>query len=139
MTTDALLEGMLQVTVPMWIAELRTYREEDRLAIGRRDGDFVAEHGDDVLYRGHKRGDSAKAFTAVARGLAVLAFQPGGVTAFGGHWCTDHEVCESADAKARAQLAAEPPWEPPQPTYKGRPVTTIASPVQAELFGGEAS
>jgi hypothetical protein len=50
---------------------------------------MVAHHGDNILYRSKKKGESAKAFNALAKGLACLAFAPGGVNAFGGHWQTN--------------------------------------------------
>lgn len=37
----------------------------------------------------------------VAQVLAAMAYQPGGVTAFGIHWCADHAACETAGIEAR--------------------------------------
>lgn len=48
-------------------------------------------------------GGSADTFNHLARGLAALAYQPGGVTFAGRHWCTDHAACESAAAEAEAR------------------------------------
>jgi hypothetical protein len=81
-----LLAATLQVAVPFWIEQLRGAGDEDRLAMALESAQFIAEHGDNVLYRGARKGDSAKAFNHVARGLAIGAYQPGGVTAFGQHW-----------------------------------------------------
>lgn len=33
----------------------------------------VAEHGDYILYRSKKRGETARAFNALAEGLAILS------------------------------------------------------------------
>lgn len=88
--SDALLPDMLAVAVPWWIAELHPYTAEKRHRIGREDGAFIASHGDDILYRGHKKGKSAAAFNALARGLAAAAFQPGGVRFAGLRWCAAH-------------------------------------------------
>jgi len=46
----------------------------------------VAGQGDLVLYRSKRPGVTAEAFNRLAEGLACLAFQPGGVTAFGLHF-----------------------------------------------------
>lgn len=46
----------------------------------------LAEHGDLLLYRGGKKGQSADLFNATAQAIAVLAFLPGGITIFGSHY-----------------------------------------------------
>jgi hypothetical protein len=96
----------LSAAVPLWIEELRPLEPEQRLARASGLADIIAEHGDIILYRGGKRGESARAFNALAEGLAIGAFQPGGVTAFGQHWCTDHAACEAAE-KAAAEWKGE--------------------------------
>lgn len=40
----------------------------------------------------------------VAQVLAAMAYQPGGVTAFGQHWCTNHAACQTAATSARGRL-----------------------------------
>lgn len=42
--------------------------------------DLIGGKGDVFQFSGGKKGEIAKVFAAVARGLAVLALQPGGVT-----------------------------------------------------------
>jgi hypothetical protein len=71
--------GLLAVAVPLRIAELRTMSEGDRQALADVAGQFIAEHGDDLMYRS-KPGRSAAAFNQLATGLAALAFTRGGVT-----------------------------------------------------------
>ena len=88
--------GLLQVVVPMWISDLRSYPEEQRLEIAREAGQYIAEHGDDLMFRS-KPGKSAEAFNQLAKGLAAAAYQPGGITFAGMHFCTDHEACKAAD------------------------------------------
>lgn len=39
----------------------------------------LANHGDDLLFRSRERGQTAKVFNAVAKGVAVLSFWPNGV------------------------------------------------------------
>lgn len=84
-TTRLLLAGMLAVTVPLWIERMRRWPEESIFARAHECAQIVAEKGDVILYRG-KKGESAAAFNALAEGVAVLAFAPGGVTIFGLHF-----------------------------------------------------
>lgn len=100
--TDILLPGLLTVAVPLEIDRMREVGEGYRLATARKAAQYIAEHGDNILFRStDRRHTSAKAFAVLARALAAAAFQPGGVTAFGQHWCTDHAVCEAAEDAAR--------------------------------------
>jgi hypothetical protein len=70
-------------------AELAAWREQ---AV-----DVIASEGDNLLYRGPRRGDTAKVFAVVAKALAVLAvLVPGGVDFAGVHFCGDHGVCRDA-------------------------------------------
>lgn len=93
----------LQLAVPMWIEQLRAvggqlpYDERDRII------EQINSKGDDLQFGG-KRGSAAQAFNAMAKGLAALAYAPGGVTFCGIHWCTDHAICEQADAYAAATI-----------------------------------
>lgn len=91
-----LLPVALSAAVPLWIEKLRPLAPEQRLARSSGLAGIIAEHGDIILYRGGKRGESADAFNALAEGLGIGAFQPGGVTAFGQHWCVNHAECEAA-------------------------------------------
>lgn len=97
----------LQLAVPMWIQRLRGTDEWQRVALAREDAQAVAERGDALMYRS-KPGRSGEVFNALARGLAIAAYQPGGVTAFGEHWCTDHDVCTGA----KQQKSSSEPMPP---------------------------
>ena len=72
--------------------------DPDALAAWRRK--TVAPHGS-VARPADDGGGTADTFNHLARGLAALAYQPGGVTAFGRHWCTDHRACDAAEAEVR--------------------------------------
>lgn len=87
--------GLLQAAVPIWIADMRSWPEEQRLEAAREAGQYIAEHGDDLMFRS-KPGRSKDAFNQLARGLAAAAYQPGGITFAGMHFCTDHEACKAA-------------------------------------------
>ncbi len=77
--------GLLEVAVPMRIAELRTLPEGQRQALAAEAGQYIAEHGDELMYRS-KKGRAAAAFNQLATGLAALAFVPGGVSFAGMRW-----------------------------------------------------
>jgi hypothetical protein len=91
---DSVLVIALRAAVPMWIAEANQRRGETRadlLAHWRRAAvDVVASKGDEILYLGHKRGETAKAFNALARSMAALSFHRGGFRAFSLLWCAEH-------------------------------------------------
>jgi len=86
--TSTLLCATLEATVPFRILELRarggpTDREWEEI---RAFADVLACEGDAVLYKGHKKGDTARMVSRLIRTLAVMAFVPGGVTAWGLHF-----------------------------------------------------
>ena len=91
-----LLAISLSAAVPLWVLRVRNLTPEQRQARASELAGVVAERGDVILYRGSRRGESASAFNALAEGLAIAAFAPGGVTAFGSHWCDDHSACLTA-------------------------------------------
>jgi len=97
LSDDDVLVASLQAAVPMWMLELGGRPEAELLGLARESADIVASKGDVILFRGGKRGETAAAFNALARGLAVMALVcPGGVTFAGQHWCADHAACERA-------------------------------------------
>jgi hypothetical protein len=81
----ALLRSTLQIAVPLWMHEVRRLPEEERIASAHGIADVIASKGD-VLQFGGKKGEAAKAFNELARGLAILSFAPGGVWFLGDHW-----------------------------------------------------
>lgn len=110
----------LRLAVPMWIDQLRHLDEsprDRRIQAWARDAvDPIASRAD-ALQFGGKKGEAAEVFNHLARGLAATAFQPGGVTFAGVHWCTDHAACEDAQA-----WAADHPlcWTDEQTTQPAR-------------------
>lgn len=82
----ALLRAALGAAVPLYMADMRDWTWEQLEVCAHEAALVVASHGDDILYRGARQGDTASAFNALARGLAVLAFMPGGVTFLGEHY-----------------------------------------------------
>ena len=84
--TPALLRIALEAAVPLWIHRHEDTPVEARIARARECADIVAEHGDDIQFRGAKKGETAAAFNALAEGLALAAYQPGGVDFADDHW-----------------------------------------------------
>lgn len=105
---ESLLVGLLATAVLVEIDRMRGMGEPYRLATARKCGQYIAEHGDNVLFRsGDRKHTTAKAFAVLARGLAVLAFQPGGVT-FAGHlWCATHPRQQRPDGRICPECLAE--------------------------------
>lgn len=79
----ALLAASLSVAVPLWIERARSWDGSKRAERQAACAQYVAEHGDVILFRAV---GTAQAFNRLAEGLALLAFAPGGVTFAGGHW-----------------------------------------------------
>lgn len=53
--------GLLMVAVPMWIAEIRSWPEDQRLAVARECAQIIASQGDTLQYGSrHKFGHAAK-------------------------------------------------------------------------------
>lgn len=90
-TAEAILPDMLVAAARLWIARLRelddatfqaTFREWTNEAWAEANGVF----SEDVLILCRKKGDTARAFNALAKMVAALSFVPGGVTVFNTHY-----------------------------------------------------
>lgn len=87
---DAKLENNVSLTetlrfvVPLQIWDLQRYDPKTRRGLAREDAVNVGSHGDALQFGGKQ---SALAFNALSRGLAALAYEEGGVTFAGLHWC----------------------------------------------------
>lgn len=121
----------LEAAVPLLILELArldpALRDQTRVWWAADAANEVASRGDALQYGSKKPGEAAKVFTSLAKGLAAGAYQPGGVTVFGRHWCADHAACLDADRAAaeRPSLLDHNPDEPAGPTHRSRPVATV--------------
>lgn len=76
----------LELAVPLWIDRLRGRTPDQLVAIASRCATVVSSEGDNLMFRAHKRGATARVFNHLAEGLAALAYAPGGVTFAGKHW-----------------------------------------------------
>jgi len=136
----AVLLLFLEAAVPMWISTVSAWSPERRIREGYEAGELLA-CGADVLFRPddtypgsvakrlakpnvltitREQADAgvkaigfrpAEIFNAIAKGLALGALLPGGVTWLGRHWCTaPHGKCPGeASAPALFDLADEAP------------------------------
>ena len=84
MTPLSPLTACLAVAVPLHIEIVRKWAPEARIAWCHAHADVVASKSDDLLFGTKKKGEAAQLFNQLARTLACLAFQPGGVRDFQG-------------------------------------------------------
>lgn len=87
--TQSLLSIALSAAVPMRIMEIIQrggITDEDIARIKSYGEDLMGPNGPDLFFRSKKAGGTAERFNQVADALAVLAFFPGGITAFGDHY-----------------------------------------------------
>lgn len=61
-----------------------------------------SQGGAGMMFGGQTAG---RELASLATALAALAYQPGGVSVFGRHWCVDHAEC----VKARRSAGLPPP------------------------------
>ena len=95
---NALLEDTLAVAVPLEIERQKKLPWVWVEAIARASGELIAgPAGADLLYKSKKPGETAKAFAAVARGLAALSFCPGGVRFLSLHFESRHPGLPDVD------------------------------------------
>jgi hypothetical protein len=88
---EALLIDSLRLAVPLRIMEIRdwTPQQRDNDACWYRQLLVERGGGDTLMYGGGRPGEVAVTFRNLVHALAALAYQPGGVTFSGVHWCAD--------------------------------------------------
>ncbi|MFF1713550.1 hypothetical protein [Streptomyces sp. NPDC058268] len=92
------LAETLRLAVPLHMAELRHLAPAQLVAIGSAAASIIGSKGDVLQFPSQKRGATAEAFNALARGLAAAALvAEGGVLFAGLHWCTV-DRCAGPDA-----------------------------------------
>lgn len=91
-----LAEG-LRFAVPLHMLELRNVPAERRRFEMPRGWLEALGMADTIMFSSRNWKATARTFNAYARGLAVLAYEPGGVSLLGVHWCaSDHPGCPTA-------------------------------------------
>lgn len=107
---DELIGEMLDEAVPALVGRLLAMPPVERgdvmSAWRAAAAPTIAAKGDVLRFGSARSGEVAAVFSALARGLAVLACAPGGVMFDGRHWCADHALCEQAAAVADRAVAA---------------------------------
>jgi hypothetical protein len=95
----------LSAAVPLWILEVRGWTQLERaeraaacaaiVSMGEKNDEVRGQHGagpallaNGEVARGNNEGGPAAVFTAIACGLAILSYQPGGIFYAGRHWET---------------------------------------------------
>ena len=73
----------LEAAVPLWIERHRDTDPSTRNYRALELSGVIASHGDDLMYGGKH---CAETFNALAEGLALMAYSPGGVKFAGLHW-----------------------------------------------------
>jgi hypothetical protein len=86
----ALLQMSLETAVPLHIESFKETSWDLIEERAKACGQIIAEKGDVILCRSKKKGETAKAFNALAEGIAALAFCPGGITIFDLHFEAEH-------------------------------------------------
>jgi len=85
------LATSLSAAVPLWTESFveKGMSLDEVLAVAKGASQIIAEKGDLILFKSKKKGETAEAFNALAKGIAACAFVPGGVTTFGQHFEAD--------------------------------------------------
>jgi hypothetical protein len=117
------LKIALSAAVPLRIWEMRDWSERRRIEETRGVADVIGCEGDLLMFGG-KRGETARVFNALAKGVAAAAYQPGGITFLGVHWCVNHALCEQAVAAAVADVPE------PEPSRLWRRVVDLELPYE---------
>lgn len=101
MNDNGLLSATLMVAVPLWVERLRAKPWSYIDLRAEECSHLIAEKGDVLQFGGGKKGEAAKAFNALAEGLAILSFFPGGVKFAGQHWESSHPAAPNPRAIVR--------------------------------------
>jgi hypothetical protein len=76
----------LNAAVPLWIHEMRHWGQDERISLAHSLAQTVASKGDALQFGSKRKGETAEVFNCTAKGIAALAYQPGGVDFCGVHW-----------------------------------------------------
>lgn len=106
---NILLTAALDVAVPTEMRRIADWTPQARIDYAREQwvpmttslGKDGLSGGAELMFGGRH---CAAEFATLARVLAALAYQPGGVMFAGMHWCADHEECEKAAAEAGERI-----------------------------------
>ncbi|MFF9481376.1 hypothetical protein [Streptomyces sp. NPDC014733] len=92
-----LLVEALRVAVPLCMMELDSRDSGELTRIAQASGTHLGSHGDRLLFRSQKKGETAEAFNRLAQGLAAAALlAPDGIGFADLHWCPE-AACPGPD------------------------------------------
>lgn len=88
MAPDNHLSTAMGAAVPLWIMQMQEHGgpSEEDLKYAQETSSILGSEGDKLLFRGKKKGETARIFNRTAKAIAVLSFCPGGITIFGQHF-----------------------------------------------------
>lgn len=123
----------LDAAVPLKILDLQGYDSYSLTVLAKQAVEQVAAHGDALMYRS-ERGATAEAMKHLIRGLAALAYCPGGVGFAGRHWCATDRGCAAWPPElCPRHRGAPPPAYEPSPSDP-EPARQLVETVQLPLF-----
>lgn len=85
-----LLRMTLQAAVPLHAWEMQRMPLDHLLRLAPELSQTIAEKGDIIQFKSPKKGETAAAFNALAKALALLSFFPGGVRFMGDRYEHTH-------------------------------------------------
>lgn len=123
MTEDAFLKNhplptMLPFLVEMAILDVREWTPEQRIGYARARAQTFAEKSDTLMFASKTKGEAGQLAGELAKVIACLSFQPGGVKLFGCYW----------------QSEPDPPEADPGPGGMGLGPSPVAALALSDLF-----
>lgn len=89
------LPVMLPFLVQMAVLDVREWTPDQRIEYARARAQTIAEKSDTLLFGSKTKGEAGGLAAELARAIACLSFQPGGVRLFGYHWQNEPEPPEA--------------------------------------------
>lgn len=111
------LPTMLPFLVQMAILDVRLWTPDQRIQYARARAQTFAERSDTLMFASKTKGEAGQLAGELAKVIACLSFQPGGVKLFGEHW----------------QSEADPPEAHPGPGDMGLGPSPVAALALADL------
>jgi hypothetical protein len=102
------LKLFLQTAVPLWTIRFKDLSWEELKQIMRESEKVLEELGELATFAQFKKGETAKAFNAIAKAIAALSFVPQGIDIFGLHFETKYEGPMMGRVNHDAPISGEP-------------------------------
>lgn len=106
--TLRILKEFLQTAVPLYTIRFKDLPWEDLKQIMRESEKVLEELGELAVFTMVKKGETAKAFNAIAKAIAALSFVPQGIDIFGLHFETKYEGPTMGRVNHDAPISGEP-------------------------------